>query len=225
MTARSLFARLYDFVMNAADRAGLARRRRSLARSADGLVLEIGAGTGLEFAHYRAGVQVVAIEPNAAMLARSSARRSQSKAAIWLVIADARALPFRDGAFDTAISALAFCTIPEPERAATEMRRVLHASGTARLLEHVRATHQPLAKVQVMLTPVWSRLAGGCHLDRLTGEVIRRAGFNVSIEYSAFDGTLVELAAQRVETLVAAARPGMTHATFSGASASAAIVQ
>ena len=225
MSARSLFVRLYDVVMAAADRAGLARRRRSLACGAEGLVLEIGAGTGLEFSHYRPGVQVVAVEPNAAMTAQATARRSQSKAAIWLVIADARALPFRDGVFDTAVSALAFCTIPEPERAAAEMRRVLHACGTARLLEHVRVRHQPLASVQVMLTPLWSRLAGGCHLDRRTTEVIRRAGFNVSVEYSAFDGTLVQLAAQRTDRSSGDARPAMAHAVLSGHSALTAIVQ
>src|SRR5512143_2049452 len=175
------FAVMYDVVMTAADRLGLANRRRSLAREARGRVIEIGAGTGLQFAYYPLGVEVYAVEPDLAMIERAKLRRRQTRASIALVVADARALPFRDGAFDTAIAALAFCTIPEPERAAKEMRRVLRASGSARLLEHVRATHRILAWPQVALTPLWRRLAGGCHLARRTEDVMRRAGFDVTV--------------------------------------------
>lgn len=190
------FAGIYDVVMTAADRLGLANRRRSLAREARGCVIEIGAGTGLQFAYYPPDAEVYAVEPDLAMIERARARRRDARASIALVAADARALPFRDGAFDTAVAALAFCTIPEPEGAAKEMRRVLRASGSARLLEHVRATHRVLAWPQVALTPVWRRMAGGCHLARRTEDVVRRAGFDVTVEHSALDGAVVELVAR-----------------------------
>lgn len=190
------FASIYDVVMTAADRFGLANRRRSLAREARGRVIEIGAGSGLQFAHYPPDAEVYAIEPDLAMIERARLRRHDTRASIALVVADARELPFRNDAFDTAIVALAFCTIPEPERAAKEMRRVLHASGSARLLEHVRAAHRVLAWPQVALTPLWRRIAGGCHLARRTEDVIRRAGFDVIVEKSDFDGALVELVAR-----------------------------
>lgn len=108
-----------------------------------------------------------------------------------------RVLPFRDGAFDTAISALTFCTIPEPARAAAEVRRVLTDKGTARLFEHVRAKHRPLAWLQIALTPMWRRLAGGCHLDRRTADVLRDVGFDVTIERETLDGAIVEIIAVR----------------------------
>ncbi|HSQ29642.1 MAG TPA: class I SAM-dependent methyltransferase [Gemmatimonadaceae bacterium] len=182
--------------MTAADRIGVGRRREVLARGARGLTIEIGAGTGLEFPYYPAESHVIAVEPDVAMIARARTRRSQAVATISLVIADARALPFRDGVFDSAVSALAFCTIPQPARAAAEIRRVLKETGGARLLEHVRAAHRPLAWLQVAMTPVWRRLAAGCHLDRRTTELIRAAGFDVTIERASMDGAVVELIAR-----------------------------
>ena len=195
------FARLYDLVMGAADRAGLAGRRRSLASGARGLVLEIGAGTGLQFPHYPANASVVAIEPDVDMLRRARSRQRVAAAPISLVVADGRALPFRDGTFDTAISALTFCTIPDPARAAREMRRVLRTSGTARLLEHVSARHRALALVQALITPLWCRIAGGCHLDRPTAGILRAAGFDVRVDRADFDDVLVELVAVPAGTM------------------------
>ena len=192
----SRFARLYDLVMRAADRVGLARRRRELARRARGRVIEIGAGTGLQFAHYASDAEVVAVDPDLEMLRRADARSRDASASIALVVADARALPFRDGAFDAAVVALAFCTIPEPERAAREMRRVLRPSATAYMLEHVRARHQGLAAVQERVAPLWSRIAGGCDLARGTAQTVGAAGFEVEVKRAAFAGTLVELEAR-----------------------------
>ena len=221
MSTGSSFARFYDVVMTAADRFGLSRRRQWLARDARGRVLEIGAGTGLEFGYYPATASIVAIEPDTAMIERAKDRAAAASATVTLVVADAAALPFHDDTFDTAISALSFCTIPQPERAASEIRRVLRASGTARVLEHVRAKHQPLAAIQSALTPLWRRVAGGCHLDRRTADMIRRAGFDVFVERAAFDGAVVELIARPSNALQAdrprAGRSGSPQRAFSNA--------
>lgn len=196
MTGISLFSRLYDLVMKAADRAGLAAWRRELAGKARGRVLEVGAGTGLQFPHYPADVEVYAVEPDLAMLGQAKERRAAAAARIALVAADARALPFPDQTFDGAVVALAFCTIPEPARAAGEMRRVLRPTGVAHLLEHVRAEQRWIASLQRRLTPLWSRIAGGCQLARPTADVIAGAGFDVKVRRAALRGVVVELEAR-----------------------------
>lgn len=191
------FARLYDLIMVGADRVGLARRRAWLAGEARGPVLEIGAGTGLQFRHYAAGTTVYAVEPEMAMVQRARHRQQQAAARISLVVADAQALPFRDGAFRSAVCALTFCTIADPGSAAREMRRVLQATGSACLLEHVRARHAVLARAQEALTPIWARVAGGCQLARRTADVFRQSGFDVDIRRESVDGALIEMVARR----------------------------
>lgn len=174
-----LFPRLYDFVLEPAERVGLAKLRYWLAGSASGSVLEIGAGTGLNFRQYQAGARVVAVDPDLAMLTRSRDRAAEAPATIMVVAADAEALPFRDETFDTAVVGLAMCTIPHPDRALEEMRRALRAGGEARLLEHVRVDTPVVGRLQDWLTPLWQRVAGGCHLDRRTVETVGRSGFRV----------------------------------------------
>ena len=77
-----MFPRVYDVIMRSADRLGVAARRRALADGARGLTIELGAGTGLQFPHYRAGVRVIAVEPDYAMLERARARCLEKNASI-----------------------------------------------------------------------------------------------------------------------------------------------
>ncbi|HEU4564207.1 MAG TPA: methyltransferase domain-containing protein [Gemmatimonadaceae bacterium] len=194
MTAR-VFPWLYDLVMAAAERRWLAPMRARLVAGLGGRVLEVGAGTGLDFPHYPAAALVVATEPDVAMLERARARARQAPARVLVVAADAEALPFRDGAFDAGVVALALCTIPRPQRALEELRRVLRPGVPLRLLEHVRAPDRRAARMQERLTPVWRRLAGGCHLDRDTVAEVARAGFTVERLREHAGGVVVEVAA------------------------------
>jgi ubiquinone/menaquinone biosynthesis C-methylase UbiE len=173
------FPRLYDCVMRIAERGRLAEWRRDLVRPAEGRVLEIAAGTGLDFPCYRAGVAVIATDRDLAMLARAGSRAERAAATILLVAADAEALPFRCGSFDTCVVALGLCTIPSPLRALGEVRRVLRPGGTARLLEHVRVERPIAGWLQDALTPIWRRVAGGCRLNERSVETVRRAGLRV----------------------------------------------
>ena len=173
------FPRLYDAVMGVAERWRLGRWRRELLQPARGLILEIAAGTGLDFEHFAPGTTVIATEPDAGMLHRARDRARHARSRILLVAADAQALPFRDGVFDEAVSGLALCTIPSPAMALAETRRVLKADGTLRALEHVRLEQPVLGWLQHALTPLWSRVAGGCRLDERSLETVRRAGFHV----------------------------------------------
>jgi ubiquinone/menaquinone biosynthesis C-methylase UbiE len=194
MTARC-FARLYDIVMFVAERGRLARWRGSVVSPAHGRILEIGAGTGLNFSYYRAGATVIATEPDSAMLARAKVRVPRARATILLVAADAQTLPFRENTFDTAIVSLALCTIPRPRRALAEFRRVLRGGASLRLLEHVRVAQPVVARLQDWLTPFWRRVAGGCRLNRRTTDVIAASGFVIESMTPHAGGLVVEIVA------------------------------
>lgn len=176
----SVRAALYDGVMWLAERSPIRRWRERTVAGLCGSVLEVGAGTGLGLAHYAAGVSVTALDRDVSMLERARSRAAGARATVWLVAADAEALPFRDAAFDAGVIQLALCTIPDPERALHEMRRVLQPRAPLRLLEHVRAEHHPwLGRLQQWLTPGWRKVAHGCHLDRRAADAVRGARFDI----------------------------------------------
>lgn len=208
MTGR-VFPWIYDAVMRAAERGALARWRRSVVRPARGRIIEIGAGTGLNFPHYQAGAMVIATEPDLQMLARARPRAEHAGARIILAAADAEALPFRERTFDTAVVGFALCTIARPERALAELRRVLRPSGALRLLEHVRVAHPVGAKLQDWLIPVWRRVAGGCHVNRRTVEAVAASGFVLGGVRSHARGVVAEIAAHAPRaTATTRRRPG-----------------
>jgi ubiquinone/menaquinone biosynthesis C-methylase UbiE len=173
------FAEGYDRLMRRAERGRLATWRREVVGPAEGAVLEIAAGTGLNFSYYKPGAAVIATDPDVAMLNLARQRAMDAEIAITLVAADAQALPFRARTFDTVVVGLGLCTIPSPAEALAEVRRVLRPTGVARLLEHVRVDRPIAGRLQDILTPLWSRVAGGCRLNERTVETVRRAGFQI----------------------------------------------
>lgn len=192
---------LYDLVMAPAERGRLGRWRESIVAKASGRVLEIGAGTGLNFAHYRPGVWVVATDPDVGMLTRAKARAAAIPAEILLVVADAEALPFRDRTFDGGIVGLAMCTIPHPERALAELRRTLRPGAVLRLLEHVRFESPVFGRLQDWLTPVWRRVAGGCRLNRRTAATVTGSGFVLESVTPHLGGYVQEIVARAPGTV------------------------
>ena len=190
------FAAGYDCLMRQAERLRLANWRREVVGPAEGTVLEIAAGTGLNFPYYRGGVTVTATEPDLAMLEIASHRARNAKTAIGLIAADAQALPFRAHAFDTVVVGLGLCTIPSPAKALAEIRRVLKPTGAARLLEHVRVDRPIAGRLQDILTPLWSRIAGGCRLNERTVETVRRSGFQIDAIRRHMGGVVVAIEAR-----------------------------
>jgi SAM-dependent methyltransferase len=178
--AHPVFARAWDTVVLLGGRPEI-QNRRELVGGATGRVLEIGAGTGLNFRMYRPDVNVVAIEPEPTMARKALARARGARATIHVLRASAEALPFPDGAFDTAVACLVFCTIPDPLWAAGEVKRVLRPGGELRLYEHVRSPHPRAARWQDRVVPVWRHLGAGCHPNRDIVGTLRAAGFDVEV--------------------------------------------
>ena len=166
---------MYDALCALCERGGFGRWRRWLAAGARGRTLDLGCGTGRTLPLLPSGVRAVALDPSPEALARARRRAP----GIPLVRASAEALPFRDGAFDTVLSGLVFCSVPDAARGLGEVRRVLRADGELRMLEHVRATTPWRARIQDVIQPVWTRVAGGCHPNRDTEATVRRARFAI----------------------------------------------
>ncbi|MEH6382032.1 MAG: class I SAM-dependent methyltransferase, partial [Dietzia cercidiphylli] len=162
----SLFARVWVAAGPVLERVGLARARRRLVDGLSGTVVEVGAGSGVTFQHYPPEVtRVVAIEPDPHL--RAHARRDAARASVPVEVVDsvAEALPLADGEADAVVFGLVLCTVPDVPAALAEADRVLAPGGELRLLEHVRAAGR-LGRVADRITPVWSRLGGGCRPNR-----------------------------------------------------------
>lgn len=171
-----LFAALYDKSLEATERAGLADRRRELLAGAEGRVLEIGAGTGLNLDYYGDEVdRLVLTEPSAAMAAKLRERIGSRNAEV--VIAGAEELPFEDGEFDVVVGTLVLCTVDDPDAALAEIHRVLSPGGALLLLEHVRSGDPGRAKWQDRLETPWRWFGNGCHCNRDTEAAVGEAGF------------------------------------------------
>jgi ubiquinone/menaquinone biosynthesis C-methylase UbiE len=175
-----LFASAYDTIMRPLEALGVRDQRRRIGEAARGRVLEIGAGTGAMLAHYTPTVtEVVATEVDPRMLERAGAKADHARVPVVLREADAQQLPFDDATFDTVVVTLSLCTIPDPQAALREARRVLRRDGQLLFVEHVRSLRPGVGRLQDAVTPVWRRVASGCHLNRDTVGVIERSGFRV----------------------------------------------
>jgi ubiquinone/menaquinone biosynthesis C-methylase UbiE len=173
-----IFAALYDALGASMERRWMGDRRRRLLTGARGVVLEIGGGTGANLAHYRDVDRVTIAEPDPFMRKRLGQKLADARVPVEVSSAGAEALPFPDGSFDTVVSTLVLCTVPDQEAALDELRRVLRPCGRLLYIEHVRAAGS-MARWQDRLEPLWRRLLGGCHPNRDTVAAIKGAGFEI----------------------------------------------
>jgi ubiquinone/menaquinone biosynthesis C-methylase UbiE len=173
-----VFAALYDLVGASAERRWMGDRRRRLLAGARGTVLEIGGGTGANLAHYRNVDWVTIAEPDPFMRSRIGPKLEDARVPVEVSAAGAEALPFPDGSFDTVVSTLVLCTVPDQAAALDEVRRILRPGGRLLFIEHVRAAGS-MARWQDRLEPLWRRLFGGCHPNRDTVAAIEEAGFEI----------------------------------------------
>ena len=177
-----VFAALYDPFLWWGERRGLGQLRRGLVGQAEGRVLEIGAGTGLNLMHYSTGVsELVLAEPEPPMVARLERRLRADGRPGRIVKAGAERLPFGDGSFDTVVSTLVLCTVDDPASALREIRRLLAPGGRLLFLEHVRADDgSRLARWQDRLEAPWRAFAYGCRCNRDTLRLLASESFDIS---------------------------------------------
>jgi len=156
--------------------------REATAGQAYGVVLEVGAGTGLNFPWYHPErvERVEAIEPDSAMLAYARERVKQATVPISLTRASVETLPFADASFDSVVVTLVFCSVEDSAQGMQEIRRVLKPQGMLFLFEHVRSQSGWIARLQDALVPVTMRLFGNCHWNRDTARTVQEAGFAIT---------------------------------------------
>jgi ubiquinone/menaquinone biosynthesis C-methylase UbiE len=156
--------------------------RGSMLAGAGGRVVEVGAGTGVNFAHYPQTVtEVVAVEPEPYL--REKCEQAAAAAPMTATVVDGVAdrLPFDDGSFDVAVACLMLCSVPDQATALREMHRVLRPGGELRFYEHVLSARPRMARVQRAVDRTfWPRTFGGCHTARDTPAAIAAAGFEIT---------------------------------------------
>ena len=187
------FAAAYDPVMRGLEQRRLSARRAELLADLTGHVVDVGAGTGANLPHLPASVdRVTCIEPDPALAARLRRRLREHPTGVHAARADgvpidrvevvdavAEALPLPDGSADAVLLTLVLCSVADPALAVAEARRALRDAGVLVVIEHVRAENDLGSRAQRLLTPVWRRLARGCHLDRDTRATLQHGGFDV----------------------------------------------
>jgi len=156
--------------------------RQRVVSQADGRVLEIGIGSGLNLPFYTSAVSaVIGLEPSPKLLAmaKEQAISQPPRARRELVEASAEAIPLESGTVDTVVTTWTLCTIPDVQQALREMRRVMKPSGRLLFVEHGRSPDEAVRRWQDRLNPIWRPAAGGCHLNRPITELLIQAGFSI----------------------------------------------
>jgi SAM-dependent methyltransferase len=179
---RPRFARMYLKAGARADRRGAGEHRQRLLEDLAGRVVEIGAGSGLNFAHYpRSVTEVVAIEPEPTL--RAAAQNAAAEAPVLVNVRGGSAdrLPLDTGEMDAAVASLVLCTVPDQGGALAELHRVLRPGGELRFYEHVIPVSQPKRALFQLAdhSGLWPAIGGGCHPARDTAGAIEAAGFTI----------------------------------------------
>lgn len=159
------------------------KQREKVVPLAEGVVLELGCGSGTNFGYYDADkvMQLHALEPSEGMIKRAKAAmagHALEARTVWHQCG-AEDAPLEDGSVDTVVITFVLCTIPDWESSLAQVRRVLRPGGKVLFSEHGLAPDERVSKWQRRIEPVWKPLAGGCHLTRDTREMLEAGGFAV----------------------------------------------
>jgi SAM-dependent methyltransferase len=155
--------------------------RQRIGAAAEGRVLEIGIGSGLNLPFYGSNVRdVTGVEPSPPLLHLARQRALALGRPLATHQAPAETLPFDTGSFDTVVTTWSLCTIPNPVAALAEASRVLAPGGRLLFAEHGLSPDPGVAKWQHRITPVWKHIAGGCHTERPIDHLITTAGLRIA---------------------------------------------
>jgi ubiquinone/menaquinone biosynthesis C-methylase UbiE len=205
---RPTFARIQARAAAIEEQRGGAERRLQLLRGLSGRVVEVGAGSGVSFAHYPSSVSVlIAIEPEPAL--RERALRAAESAPVPVRVLDGMAehTPVADSSVDAVVFAGVLCSVDDPRCVLDEARRVLKPDGELRFYEHVVAHNPRLRGVQRLLdATIWPRFFGGCRTTRDTEATLTSAGFTIE-ERERFSFRPTLLATPVAPRILGRARP------------------
>jgi len=174
--------RIVPYIISLAMRNGeLMPYRRRVIGAAEGCVLEIGIGSGLNLSLYPpATKEVLGLEPSPRLIkmARRAADRTTKKTRF--IEGSAESIPLPNKCIDTIVMTWTLCSIPAAEQSLTEMRRVLKPEGQLLFVEHGQSPEAGVRRWQDFLNPAWKRMAGGCNLNRPISTLIQSAGFRIT---------------------------------------------
>lgn len=158
------------------------RQREKVVPRAHGRVLEIGAGSGHNLSYYDPSRvdRLYALEPSPEMWALAQPRAGEVPFPVEFLQAPAEEIPLPEASVDSVLTTYTLCTVAQPEAALSEIRRVLRRDGELIFCEHGAADEPRIRRWQDRLDPVWTRLAGGCHMNREILALLERAGFAIS---------------------------------------------
>jgi ubiquinone/menaquinone biosynthesis C-methylase UbiE len=164
--------------------------RRQVIGGAEGRILEIGIGSGLNLPLYGSVARsVIGLEPSPELLRMARRRAAGISVPVEFLETSAEAIPLDAGSVDAVVTTWTLCTIPDAPRALAEMRRVLKPGGALLFVEHGRAPEPGVARWQNRLDPLWSRFAGGCHLNWKIDDLISGSGFRIDrLEHARMPG-------------------------------------
>lgn len=155
--------------------------RERVIAGAEGRVLEVGIGSGLNLPFYSSQARdIFGLEPSPRLIAMTRRAAERSSMPITLIEGSAEAIPLDNHSIDTVITTWTLCTIPEVGRAMREMHRILKPRGKLLFVEHGLAPEANVRKWQDRLTPAWKRIGGGCHLNRPIQALIANEGFIIA---------------------------------------------
>ena len=163
--------------------------RQRIGAAAEGRVLELGIGSGLNLPFYGPSARAVTgVDPSPVLLRLAEARAAGLGVTLAVRAGPAEDLPFDTGSFDTVVTTWTLCSIGDPHAALAEARRVLRPGGRLLFVEHGLAPDPRVARWQHRLTPAWRHIAGGCHLDRRIDALVGGAGFRIETVEAAYVG-------------------------------------
>src|SRR5579859_409657 len=167
----------YDLMTRGSERR-LASARATMWRAVRGpRVLEVGVGTGINMPYYPPGMQLTAIDLSPRMLERARLRAQKLDVVVDLREADAQALPFPGGSFETVVATCVFCSVPDPVLGLRELRRILVLGGQLLLMEHVLSERPIVRQLMQGLNPMVVRMMGA-NINRETIANVQIAGFH-----------------------------------------------
>ena len=171
----------YDLALSNTEARCLSAWRAELLKDARGVILDVGAGTGLNLRHVpKTDTRLILTEPDVDMRARLSRRAAQERPDAEVLDAPAEALPLPDASVDVVVCTLVLCSVPEQAPALAELRRVLRPGGRLVFLEHVAAEDgSALLRWQRRIEPLWWHIAERCALTRHTDQALLDAGFTL----------------------------------------------